>query len=32
MKINTTTHADETTVLVESNDDTSELIKCDKKQ
>ena len=30
-KINTTTHADDTTVLVESNDDISELIKLDKK-
>ena len=29
-KINTTTHADDTTVLVESNDDISELIKLDK--
>jgi hypothetical protein len=30
MKINTTTHADDTTVLVDSNHDMSELIKCDK--
>ena len=29
-KINTTTYADDTTVLVESNDDISELIKFDK--
>jgi len=29
-KINTTTHADDTTVLVENNDDISELIKLDK--